>query len=370
MSFLLVLLVLLLDGINGGCPFYQNNKYNFTGDWSYIFENISYTMHLCQLNTSEIYFTISINNSLNNNNHNIVGYGSGNWSASNMAIIGKKVDITGNNSNGYSIFAMGMNQQMHQWWYQDTFKSIPINQITKENNNSLLCGLPYGIDIRKDYWKEYNIALNKYQRKFYKTKIKMRPIMRQQKRDLLQENNKWYNKIRNIDAWKQFLIDTKNDFYGLMGWNINEISKLDELKLKSKKRSKEAEELKALVLKEIGEFTYDVEPEFPTLFGTKWTNGNEYIIFDNDKSSCFMKKNNMDPVNLWNFTIMYDGVGLACMYNNDGNMMFLQTDKDTMISSLAMNDGTTYDIMEWKLYGNVDNNIQCSVVNDRNHVEL
>eukprot|EP00490_Sorites_sp_Unknown_P021830 CAMPEP_0114659204 /NCGR_PEP_ID=MMETSP0191-20121206/17311_1 /TAXON_ID=126664 /ORGANISM="Sorites sp." /LENGTH=51 /DNA_ID=CAMNT_0001883587 /DNA_START=882 /DNA_END=1033 /DNA_ORIENTATION=- len=50
---------------------------------------------------------------------------------------------------------------------------------------------------------------------------------------------------------------------------------------------------------------------------------------------------------------MYDGVGLACMYNNDGNMMFLQTDKDTMISSLAMNDGTIYDITEWKLYGNI-----------------
>ena len=307
--------ILLVNSNHGGCPFMnQMSRYNFTGNWSYNFDNKSYIMNICHLKSSEIYFTLSLEN--NSGNNNIVGYGSGNWSNDNMAIVGKKLEISIRESNGYSIFAMGMNQQQHQWYYQDIFKSVPVNQISKQIHDYKMCGIPYGIDIRQQYWNEFWDAKNGYVGKFWNAKQKLR-------RELIKKGE-------TID-----------------------MDKLDRM-----------------TNDKIGEFVYHKKPHFPTLFHTSWISNDRYIVsFQNENNSCIMDQLNGNIVSLYNITVMYDGIGIGSQYNN-GNIMFLQTNEDKMFSAFLMDNNNLYNYMEWNKYIINDNNIECSKIKNRDHSEL
>merc|ERR1719242_521283 len=63
-------------------------------------------------------------------------------------------------------FGIGMNMEVHQWWYQSPHHSTPLAESTKAEKtfDNALCFIPYGIDIRRDYFTKFWDTKRKFHR--------------------------------------------------------------------------------------------------------------------------------------------------------------------------------------------------------------
>ena len=277
-----------------GCPFAaMMNNYNFSGDWSYnVSKNdniIGYVMHICHFDNHEMYFTLAKNNTPNI----IIGFGSGNWSQTSMMIGGQVFEINNGTSESHG-FGVGMNMEIHKWWLQDPMQSTEVYQgKSRAIFNNKICGIPFGIDIRREYWQKFWDTKRKFHRE---QRIKKRVRDRERKRKLRAQKKK----PNYIKYYEQFL-----DFIGF-GEPVNDTISEEELNAK---------------------FVYNEKPNFPNLFGQTWINNEDKLQFTliDENNGCF------NGEELSNISIAYYGVGINSYIEKENGIrngqFFLQIDK-------------------------------------------
>ena len=288
--------------LDAGCPFAaMMNSYNFSGDWSYntsidnLDKNEGYVMHMCHFANHEIYFTLAKNDTPDI----MIGFGSGNWSQSSMMIGGQVFEINNGTSAPHG-FGVGMNMEVHKWWIQDPIRSTALDEGKKYKDFDIkLCAIPYGIDIRREYFERFWNAKRKFHRE---QRIKKRVRDRARKKKLREDKKK----PRYIKYYEQFL-----DFIGLGEDEENNTISDEELNIK---------------------FTYDEQPQFPNLFGKSWINNDDQLQFTliDENNGCF------NGEELSNISIAYYGVGINSFIEKENGIrngqFFLQIDQVKQVS--------------------------------------
>eukprot|EP00486_Rosalina_sp_Unknown_P001590 CAMPEP_0201565282 /NCGR_PEP_ID=MMETSP0190_2-20130828/4286_1 /ASSEMBLY_ACC=CAM_ASM_000263 /TAXON_ID=37353 /ORGANISM="Rosalina sp." /LENGTH=365 /DNA_ID=CAMNT_0047982599 /DNA_START=21 /DNA_END=1118 /DNA_ORIENTATION=+ len=303
LNFLLYVLFVTLNLLstisNAGCPFAaMMNNYNFTGDWSYNVSTdgkIAYVMHICHFDNHEMYFTLAKNDTPDV----IIGFGAGNWSQTSMMIGGQLYEINNGTSEPHG-FGVGMNMEIHKWWLQDPMRSTEFDENAKsESFDKKICAIPFGIDIRREYWQTFWDTKRKFHRQ---QRIKKRVKDRERKRRLRAEKKK----PQYIKYYEQFL-----DFIGF-GEEVDDTISDEELTTK---------------------FVYDEKPNFPSLYGQTWINNEQNLQFTliDEKNGCF------NGESLSNITIAYFGVGINSYIEKENGIrngqFFVQIDQNQVIGS-------------------------------------
>ena len=281
---------------NAGCPFANMmNSYNFTGEWSYNVSSdgsVAYVMHICHLEDHEMYFTVAHNNTPDV----LLGFGHGNWSQNSMMFGGQSFEIN-NGSSASRGFGVGMNMEVHQWYFHDTTgRSIGMAEgPKKETIDVRRCAIPYGMDVRKEYFTEFWEKKRAFHRE---QRIKRRTRDRAKKKLARAERKKpkwqkYYERFLEIVGFAEEMDDNPT--------NITD------------------EEVNA-------KFVYEIAPDFPNLFGKTWNteDGLTVTIMDED-NGCFNGK----P--LANITTVYYGMAVnSYTEREDGTregQFFVQIDK-------------------------------------------
>merc|ERR1719242_1826995 len=198
-------------------------------------------------------------------------------------------------------FGIGMNMEVHQWWYQSPHHSTPLAESTKAEKtfDNALCFIPYGIDIRRDYFT-----------KFWDTKRKFHRNQRIQKRRRDRKAKKAEKKKKKRPIYQKYY----EDFIDLIGFGEIE------------------EENKTLSEIINAAFVYDEVADFPTIFGKTWTNEDGLsATIEDAENGCFGGER------LSNLSIALYGVGVnSYIEKEDGlrNGQFLvMIDEDKVIGS-------------------------------------
>eukprot|EP01084_Bolivina_argentea_P218432 370684_1 len=318
MLFTLISIIQLITISNAGCPFAaMMNTYNFTGDWSYnISANspVAYLMHICHFPNNEVYFSI-----VKNNTNDLIGFGSGNWSQSNMMIGGQVFEIN-NGTSYWHGFGIGMNMQVHKWWIQDPYKSQPLDEGQKGTADDYIpqCIIPYGIDIRNAYFTKFWDA----KRKFHRTqRIEKRRRERAKTKKLRAEKKKPIY----VKYYEKFL-----DFIGFG----------------------EQDQFNATIDAIINaKFSYDEKPQFPTLFGTSWTTDNGLMVtFIDENNGCF------NGEMFTNITVAFYSMGINAIIEKENGIkngqFFVQTEENKLVgSSIVFKLNDEGEIIEDKING-------------------
>merc|ERR1712228_177126 len=295
----LFIFTLLYTVSNAGCPFAaMMNNYNFSGDWSFNTTEDgtdAYVMHICHFENHEMYFSLAKNDTP----HHIIGFGAGNWSQTNMMIGGQMYSINNASSTPHG-FGIGMNMEALQWWFQSPNHSTRLDEGNKsEAFDSKLCVIPYGIDVRKEYFHTFWDKKRKFHRQ---QRIQKR--MRDRKKRNKEKKNK--KKPIYVQYYEEFL-----DFFGFGDVEVENATLNETINAK---------------------FVYDIEPNFPSIYGKTWTNEDGLsATIEDAENGCFGGER------LSNLSIAHFGVGVnSYIENEDGirnGQFFVMIDKDEVIGS-------------------------------------
>lgn len=277
---------LLLHNVHAGCPFAaMMNNYNFSGDWSFNATedgSLAYVMHICHFENHEMYFSLAKNDTPDT----IIGFGAGNWSQTNMMIGGQMYSINNASSASHG-FGIGMNMEVHQWWFQSPYHSTPLDEGNKSDATAFdaaFCVIPYGIDVRRDYYKKFWDTKRKFHRE---QRIQKRVRDRRRRKKEKAEKKK----AVYIKYWEEFL-----DFIGFG----------------------EEEEAENATLNEIinAKFVYDEVAEFPNIFGKTWTDAENGLsaTIEDAENGCFGGER------LSNISIAHYGVGINSFIEKENGM--------------------------------------------------
>jgi len=221
-----------------------------------------------------------------------------------MGISGQMYSINNRSSASHG-FGIGMNMEIHQWWYQSPHHSTALNEGQKSENaaafDTKLCVIPYGIDVRREY-------LNR----FWDLKRKFHRNQRIQKRRRDRKKKKKEKLLKKRPFYEVYY----DDFLGLFGFGEVE---------------EENQTLSEIIN---AKFVHDEVANFPTIVGKTWMNEDGLsATIEDAENGCF------NGERLSNLTIALNGVGInSYIEKEDGairNGQFLvMIDEDEVIGSL------------------------------------
>eukprot|EP01084_Bolivina_argentea_P251894 422666_1 len=290
---------------SASCPFAaMMNSYNFSGYYSYNLSqdtkatkdtNEAYVMQMCQFPNNEIYFTLAKNDT----RHALIGFGSGNWSQSSMMIGGQAFKINNGTTPSHG-FGIGMNMEVHKWWYQSPFRSAPLDDANAGLDHQT-CGVPYGRDIRAEYWTDFW----DHKRKFHRNQ---RVEKRKREREQRAKRRAEKKKPIYVKYYERLL-----DFIGLTEKNETDTDTASDAIINAK-------------------FVYDKVPDFPTLFGQTWhTEDGVTMTLIDEANGCF------NGELFSNVSLAYFGVGINTFIEKENGIkngqFFLQISPTELIGS-------------------------------------
>jgi len=282
--------------------------------------SIAYVMHICHFENHEMYFSLAKNDTPDT----IIGFGAGNWSQTNMMIGGQMYAINNATSAPHG-FGIGMNQELHRWWYQSPHHSTPIDEGTKSEAaattgfDASVCIIPYGIDVRRDYYQQ-----------FWDTKRKFHREQRIQKR----VRDRRRRKKEKAEKKKANYVKYFEQFMDLIG-----MGDPDE---------PENATLNAIIE---AKFVYNVVSDFPTIFGKTWTNENGLsATIEDAENGCFGGER------LSNISIAHHGVGINSYIEKadgmrNGQFMVMIAEDEVIGSSITYRKDEQGKIIEDEIKG-------------------